>query len=136
MSKKDKMVASLKKNLPTNVENRPIQLDKDVKDDYDFSRQTYKDLIYTGTRSLDVLSELARESEHPRAFEVLSQSIKNIGDVTKNLMDLQKTKKDLTQENEDSRKITNNNVFVGSTTDLQRMLLNKEKVIDAESQEQ
>ena len=136
MSKKDKMVASLKKNLPTNVENRPIQLDKDIKDDYDFSRQTYKDLIYTGTRSLDVLSELARESEHPRAFEVLSQSIKNIGDVTKNLMDLQKTKKDLTQENEDSRKITNNNVFVGSTTDLQRMLLNKEKVIDAESQEQ
>ena len=136
MSKKDKMVASLEKNLPTNVENRPIELDKDVKDDYDFSRQTYKDLIYTGTRSLDVLSELARESEHPRAFEVLSQSIKNIGDVTKNLMDLQKTKKDLTQENEDSRKITNNNVFVGSTTDLQRMLLNKEKVIDAESQEQ
>ena len=136
MSKKDKMVASLEKNLPTQVQNRPIQLDKDVKDDYDFSRKTYKDLIYTGTRSLDVLAELARESEHPRAFEVLSQSIKNIGDVTKNLMDLQKTKKDLTHENEDSRRITNNNVFVGSTTDLQRMLLNKEKVIDAESQEQ
>lgn len=136
MSKKDKMVASLEKNLPAQVQNRPIQLDKDVKDDYDFSRKTYKDLIYTGTRSLDVLAELARESEHPRAFEVLSQSIKNIGDVTKNLMDLQKTKKDLTHENEDSRRITNNNVFVGSTTDLQRMLLNKEKVIDAESQEQ
>ena len=95
MSKKDKMVASLEKNLPAQVQNRPIQLDKDVKDDYDFSRKTYKDLIYTGTRSLDVLAELARESEHPRAFEVLSQSIKNIGDVTKNLMDLQKTKKDL-----------------------------------------
>ena len=136
MSKKDKMVASLEKNLPAQVQNRPIQLDKDIKDDYDFSRKTYKDLIYTGTRSLDVLAELARESEHPRAFEVLSQSIKNIGDVTKNLMDLQKTKKDLTHENEDSRRITNNNVFVGSTTDLQRMLLNKEKVIDAESQEQ
>ena len=136
MSKKDKMVASLEKNLPAQVQNRPIQLDKDVKDDYDFSRKTYKDLIYTGTRSLDVLAELARESEHPRAFEVLSQSIKNIGDVTKNLMDLQKTKKDLTHENEDSRRITNNNVFVGSTTDLQRMLLNKEKVIDTESQEQ
>ena len=136
MSKKDKMVASLEKNLPAQVQNRPIQLDKDVKDDYDFSRKTYKDLIYTGTRSLDVLAELARESEHQRAFEVLSQSIKNIGDVTKNLMDLQKTKKDLTHENEDSRRITNNNVFVGSTTDLQRMLLNKEKVIDAESQQQ
>ena len=52
--------------------------DKDVKDDYEFSRKTYKDLIHTGTRSMDVLAELARESEHPRAFEVLSQTIKNL----------------------------------------------------------
>ena len=51
-------------------------------------------------------------------------------------MALQKQKKDLTQEErEESRKVTNNNVFVGSTADLQRMLLNKDNVIDAESQE-
>ncbi len=136
MSKKEQMLSNLEKNLPSKVENRPIELDKDVKDDYDFSRATYKDLIYTGTRSLDVLAELARESEHPRAFEVLSQSIKNIGDVTKNLMDLQKTKKSLSEKDNEERRVTNNNVFVGSTTDLQRMLLNKDNVIDAESQEQ
>ena len=130
------MLSNLEKNLPSKVENRPVELDKDVKDDYDFSRATYKDLIYTGTRSLDVLAELARESEHPRAFEVLSQSIKNIGDVTKNLMDLQKTKKSLSEKDNEERRVTNNNVFVGSTTDLQRMLLNKDNVIDAESQEQ
>ncbi len=136
MSKKEQMLSNLEKNLPSKVENRPIELDKDVKDDYDFSRATYKDLIYTGTRSLDVLAELARESEHPRAFEVLSQSIKNIGDVTKNLMDLQKTKKSLSEKDNEERRVTNNNVFVGSTTDLQRMLLNKDNVMDAESQEQ
>ena len=136
MSKKEQMLSNLEKNLPSKVDNRPIELDKDVKDDYDFSRATYKDLIYTWTRSLDVLAELARESEHPRAFEVLSQSIKNIGDVTKNLMDLQKTKKSLSEKDNEERRVTNNNVFVGSTTDLQRMLLNKDNVIDAESQEQ
>ena len=137
MEKKEKMLASLEKNLPAKqVKNRPIDIDKDVKDDYEFSRDTYRDLINTGSRSLDVLAELARESEHPRAFEVLSQSIKNIGDVTKNLMDLQKAKKELSKNEEEVKRVTNNNVFVGSTTDLQRMLLNNEKVIDAESQEQ
>ena len=133
MDKKDKMVKSLEKNLPTVKNNRPIKIDKDIKDDYEFSRKTYKDLIYTGTRSMDVLAELARESEHPRAFEVLSQTIKNIGDTTEKLMALQKQKKDLQKdEKEEARQVTNNNMFVGSTTDLQRMLLKKDNVIDAE----
>ena len=133
MEKKEKMMAKLEKNLPEIKQNRPIKFDKDIKDDYEFSRKTYKDLIYTGTRSMDVLAELARESEHPRAFEVLSQTIKNIGDTTEKLMALQKQKRDLTQEErEESKKVTNNNVFVGSTADLQRMLLNKDNVIDVE----
>jgi hypothetical protein len=133
MSKKDKISASLEKNLPTVKNNRPVKIDKDVKDDYEFSRKTYKDLIYTGTRSMDVLAELARESEHPRAFEVLSQTIKNIGDTTEKLMNLQKQKKDLQKdEREEAKRVTNNNMFVGSTTDLQRMLLNRDNVIDGE----
>lgn len=85
---------------------------------------------------MDVLAELARESEHPRAFEVLAQTIKNIGDTTEKLMSLQKQKKDLTlEEREEAKTVTNNNMFVGSTADLQRLLLNKDNVIDAESQE-
>lgn len=136
MEKKEKMLAKLEKNLPEIKKNRPIKFDKDIKDDYEFSRKTYKDLIYTGTRSMDVLAELARESEHPRAFEVLSQTIKNIGDTTEKLMALQKQKKDLTQEErEEAKNVTNNNMFVGSTADLQRLLLKKDNVIDAESQE-
>ena len=133
---KDKMMKNLQKNVPTTLKDSPIKLDKDVKDDYDFSRRTYKDLITVGTRSLDVLAELARESEHPRAFEVLSKTIKDIGDTTEKLMKLQKDKADITKdEKEEAKKITNNNVFVGSTTDLQRMLLDKDKVIDAKAQE-
>jgi len=133
---KDKMMKNLEKNVPTTLKDRPIKLDKDVKDDYDFSRRTYKDLITIGTRSLDVLAELARESEHPRAFEVLSKTIKDIGDTTEKLMKLQKDKADITkEEREEAKKITNNNVFVGSTTELQRMLLQKDKVIDVNDKE-
>ncbi len=130
------MMKNLEKNVPTTLKDRPIKLDKDVKDDYDFSRRTYRDLITTGTRSLDVLAELARESEHPRAFEVLSKTIKDIGDTTEKLMKLQKDKVDISKdEKEEAKRVTNNNVFVGSTTDLQRMLLDKDKVIDAKAQE-
>jgi len=130
------MMKNLQKNVPTTLKDRPIKLDKDVKDDYDFSRRTYKDLITVGTRSLDVLAELARESEHPRAFEVLSKTIKDIGDTTEKLMKLQKDKADITKEERDeAKKITNNNVFVGSTTDLQRMLLKKDEVIDVNTKE-
>ena len=130
------MMKALDKNLPSKIPNRAL-VDKDIKDDYEFSRNTYKDLIMTGTSSLDVLAELARESEHPRAFEVLSKTIKDLGDTTEKLMNLQKQKDDLTNKKEDevNRKVTNNNVFVGSTTDLQRMLLDKDNVIDAENQE-
>lgn len=130
-NKKDILKASLEKNLPTIAKDRPLVIDKDIKDDYEFSRETYKNLINTGTRSLDILAELARESEHPRAFEVLSQAIKNIGDTTDKLMNLQKAKKELNKEKEEQARVTNNNVFVGSTTDLQRLLAQEnEKIIN------
>ncbi len=134
MDKKEKISERLAKNLPSknksDLSKIPVEK-KDIKDDYEFSRETYKDLIRTGTLSMDAMAELARESEHPRAFEVLSNHIRNMGEVTDKLMKLQKAKKDLTQE--ENKRVTNNNVFVGSTTDLQRMLLNKDdNIIDVE----
>lgn len=132
MDKKDKLTASLQKNLPTKKPSQVYIDKKDIKDDYEYSRKTYKDLIDTGVRSLDVLAELARESEHPRAFEVLSKTIKDIGDTTEKLMALQKSKKEINKQDEEEKKqITNNNVFVGSTTDLQRILQKEnERIID------
>jgi len=137
MDKLDKMRSSLEKNLPVKPEAPKVVEEKDIKDDYEFSRETYRDLIRTGTHSLDSLAELARESEHPRAFEVLSKSIKDIADTTEKLMALQKAKKDLSKDDkqDEAKRVTNNNVFVGSTTDLQRMLMDKDRIIDAEDQE-
>ena len=106
--------------------------DKNIKDDYDTSRDTYIELIEGGKESLELMIQVARESEHPRAFEVLSGMIKNIADVTDKLMDLNKKHKEVTKEEQlEQKQITNNNVFLGSTTDLQRLLLkDDEKVID------
>jgi small-conductance mechanosensitive channel len=136
MDKKQAISDRLAKNLPTKHKktNQDYIDKKDIKDDYEFSRATLKDLIKVGTYSMDSLAELARESEHPRAFEVLSNHLKAIGDITDKLMKLQKNKKELTED--DVRKeITNNNVFVGSTTDLQRMLLDKDNIIDVETED-
>lgn len=139
MDKLDKMRGSLEKNLPKKVETKDLQDKKEIKDDYEFSRETYRDLIRTGTLSLDVLAELARESEHPRAFEVLSKTIKDLADTTEKLMALQKSKKELNKEEkekEERRNVTNNNVFIGSTTELQRVLQqDKDKIIDGSATE-
>lgn len=132
MDKKDKLQKSLEKNLPGVKKSEIIIANKDkkdIKDDYELARTTYKDLIQTGMRSLDVLAELARESEHPRAFEVLSRAIKDVADTTDKLMELQKNKKALNKEEEEIEKkrlVTNNNLFVGSTADLQKMILDKD----------
>ena len=141
IDKKDAFKKSLEKNLPAETKNAALEKEiaskKDINDDYKFSRDTYKELISKGMGSLDSLVEIAQESEHPRAFEVLAKSIKDIGDVTDKLMALQKNKQDLVgkKEKEEAGKVTNNNMFIGSTTDLQRMLLNNdEKVINADKE--
>ena len=66
-----------------------------------YSRETYYDLIEKGRESLDLMIEVARESEHPRAFEVLSNMIKGISDVNDKLMDLNKKRKDINKEDSD-----------------------------------
>ena len=136
MDKKQAISERLSKNLPAEKrkDNQVLIDKKHIKDDYEFSRSTYKDLIKVGTLSMDSLAELARESEHPRAFEVLSNHLKAIGDITDKLMKLQKNKKELT-EDDVRREITNNNVFVGSTTELQRMLLDKDDIIDVDAED-
>jgi len=103
--------------------------------DYEYSRDTYYDLIEKGRESLDLMIEVARESEHPRAFEVLSNMIKGIADVNDKLMDLNKKQKELQKEDKPAETTTNNNLFVGSTTELQRMLMGDEKVIDQDEDE-
>lgn len=96
-----------------------------IKSDYDYSRETYYDLINKGRDALEDMIEVARSSEHPRAYEVLSGMIKNVSDVNDKLMDLNKKNKDIKAVDKPQlANTTNNNLFVGSTTELQRMLQN------------
>ena len=105
--------------------------------DYEYSRDTYYDLIEKGRESLDLMIQVARESEHPRAFEVLSNMIKDIANVNDKLMELNKKQKELLQDDKPKEtNTTNNNLFIGSTTELQRFLLGDkdEKVIDQDDE--
>ena len=106
-----------------------------VDNDYQYSRETYYDLLEKGRESMELMIEVARESEHPRAFEVLSGMMKNMADINDKLMALNKQKKEIDREDDPKQlgNTTNNNLFLGSTADLQRLLQNeKTKVIDVE----
>ena len=105
--------------------------ERNIKSDYEYSRETYYDLLEKGRSSLDDMIEVARSSEHPRAYEVLAGLIKNLSDVNDKLMDLNKKNKDINQE--EVKQVagnTTNNVFLGSTADLQRLLQNEKDIID------
>ena len=110
--------------------------DKQVDDDFEYSRKIYLDLINTGQEALSRMLDVADETAHPRSYEVLSGMIKNISDVNDRLMDVHKKRKDIKQSGVQKQlpQQTTNNLFVGSTTDLQRMLMNanseSDKVID------
>jgi len=112
----------------------PDNENPNVKDDYEYSRATYYELIEKGRESLDLMIEVARESEHPRAFEVLSNMIKGIADVNDKLMELNKITKEVTRDKDKEQKaITNNNLFVGSTSELQKFLIGeKEKDVNSD----
>jgi len=106
--------------------------DDNVKSDYDYSRETYYDLLEKGRESLDDMIHVARESEHPRAYEVLSNMIKNLSDVNDKLMDLNKKNIQISQPKQVENQ--QNNFFVGSTADLQK-ILKDENVIEHDSKE-
>lgn len=101
-----------------------------VKTDFEYSRDTYYEILEKGKESMALMIEVARESEHPRAFEVLSNMMKNMADINDKLMDLNKKNKDINQEDVKQVATTNNNVFLGSTTDLQKLLLDNKDLLD------
>ena len=110
------------------VEKAPIKREKpqvdDIKKDYEYTRANLYSLIEKGQEAINGIMELAGESASPRAYEVAGQLIKSVADTTDKLADLQKKVKDLEDE---STKTTNNNVtnnalFVGSTSELSKLL--------------
>ena len=94
---------------------------KDDDIDYNYARENYYNLIERNQDAVEEMLEIAKQSEHPRAFEVVGQLIKSGLDANKELMSLHKTKKELSIETNSSVNV-NNAVFVGSTAELQKLL--------------
>ena len=95
----------------------------DVEKDYDYTRANLYSLIEKGQESLNGIMELAGESASPRAYEVAGQIIKSVADTTDKLMELQKKVKEVDEEkSKTTNNVTNNAVFVGSTSDLSKMI--------------
>ena len=133
MSDTDKNLASILNTdyIPTVKEDKPVTIHQSTEENPDahYSRANYYNLIEKGNEALDGILEVARESQHPRAYEVAANMIKNLSDVTEKLMILQKQQKDLIPKEQQAANPTNINVdkavFVGSTTELLKKLKNE-----------
>ena len=100
----------------------PIKTD-DIKKDYEYTRANLYSLIEKGQEAINGIMELAGEGGSPRAYEVAGQLIKSVGDVTDKLIDLQKKLKDVEEDTvKTTNNVTNNAVFVGSTSELSKLL--------------
>jgi len=95
---------------------------EDIKKDYEYTRGNLYSLIEKGQEAINGILELAQESEMPRAYEVAGQLIKNVADATDKLMDLQKKLKEVEEEKKSGPSTVNNALFVGSTSDLAKLL--------------
>ena len=95
---------------------------EDREKDYEYTRAELYRLIDQGQEAVQGALEVAQESGHPRAFEVATNAMKQVADMTDKLMDLQKKVKDLDEEKKGPKSVTNNAMFVGSTSELQKML--------------
>ena len=117
-----------------NIESSIVEVDKtseievaekpgEIQKDYEYTRANLYSLIEKGQETLNGIMELAGESASPRAYEVAGQIIKSVADTTDKLMDLQKKVKEVDEEiSKGPSTVTNNAVFVGSTSDLSKML--------------
>ena len=96
--------------------------DKDPEIDFETGRKNLYNLLDKGNEAIDGILELAKEGEHPRAYEVAGQLIKTVSEVSQNLLDLQDKLKKVKDIPDKGPKNVTNALFVGSTTELQKML--------------
>jgi hypothetical protein len=105
------------------VEKPEVTQVDEPKKDYEYTRGQLYSLIEKGQEAVDGILEVATSTDHPRAYEVAGQLIKSVGDVTDKLIDLQKKLKDVEEDTvKTTNNVTNNAVFVGSTSELSKLL--------------
>ena len=109
----------------SNVTLPEVKVPKEVDNDYEYQRKNFYQLVERGQDAIDGILELAKESEHPRSYEVAGQLIKNVADVTEKLGELQLKMQKLKEVPNNAPKNVTNALFVGSTSELQKMLKGK-----------
>jgi hypothetical protein len=100
----------------------PVESTNQIDDDADFARKNIRELIAKGNTAMDNILQVAKESEAPRAYEVAATLIKNLSDLNKDLLDLQKKKRDLRPVETSNNINVDKAVFVGSTKELVKLL--------------
>ena len=99
-----------------------VDMSEDVDNDYAYQRQNFYNLVERGNDAIEGILELAKESEHPRTYEVAGNLIKQVAEVTEKLGDLQEKMKKLKEVPDNAPKNVTNALFVGSTAELQKMI--------------
>ena len=112
-------VVPIKKESPKKDDRVKIN---EIEKDYEYTRANLYSIIEKGQEAINGIMEVARESASPRAYEVAGQLIKSVADTTDKLMDLQKKIKDVNEDSPKTNNVTNNALFVGSTSELSKML--------------
>ena len=117
------------KEEPWNYVHKPVSPvvneNQDIDNDYEYQRQNFYNLVERGNDAIEGILELAKESEHPRTYEVAGNLIKQVAEVTEKLGDLQEKMKKLKEVPDSAPKNVTNALFVGSTAELQKMLKDK-----------
>jgi len=105
----------------------------DIDNDHKYSRENYYNLIEKGQEAIEGILDVAKEGQHPRAYEVALAGIKNVADTVDKLQDLNKKLKDLKELPKTANANIKNALFVGSTAELQKMLKGDEKIIEGKA---
>ena len=113
-------IVEVEKRLPTLAKGSYTK-QEEQSSDYKYSREVFYGLVERGQDAIEGILDIARESEHPRVYEVAGQLIKTVSETTEKLIDLQAKMKELDRDNTMPNKVQNN-LFVGSSTELQRLL--------------
>ena len=114
-------IVEVEKRLPT-LSKGNYSKHEEQESDYKYSRENFYNLVERGQDAITGILDLAKESEHPRTYEVAGQLIKTVGEVTEKLADLQEKMKRLKEVPDHAPKNVTNALFVGSTKELQALL--------------
>ena len=117
-------------NLPEKIEEvnkkkekKPVDnIDETVDNDFKYARENLYNIIERGSDALNTLVDVANQSQHPRAFEVVGQLVKTLSDTNKDLLDLQNKFKVIKKDIPDQPQNVTNALFVGNTSELQKMI--------------